>query len=377
MKHENILIVADSHRDANMLYAVRLFVPEAFIFLRTKGEKHLLLGDSDLDRVRRLARDCQVHALSKFRQREAREAGRPATTARIIKDFLRGQKLRKVSVPPNFPYGLARQLRHLKLKIKVKKETFFPERALKTPDELKKISAALIMAEVGLAEGIQALKRARIARNGRLLVQHNVPLTAEKLRSIISVAILQAGGSPCHVSVSSGEHGCDPHELGNGVIHANEPVTLGVSPRSQKTGYYGDLSRTVVRGRPSEEVRRMFHTVIRAQDAAFARLLPGTYARLVHAAVQDLFDREGFHTSRRNGHSQGFLHATGHGLGLDPSEGPFLDAESTDVLQPGHVTTVGPGLFYHPAGNVRLHDVAVITDKGARNLTEFEKVLEI
>ncbi len=377
MKHENLLIVAESDRDANMLYAVRMFVPDPFIFLRARGENHIFLSDAELDRGRRQLRNCHVHSLAEHERRLGLNRKKPASAAQIIKQFLRAQKLRKVMVPANFPYGLARQLRDLKVKVKVKKNDFFPERAVKTTDELKKINAALIMAEVGLAEGIQALRRAKIARNGQLLLHHNVPFTAEKLRSIISIAIMQAGGSPRHSTVACGKHGCDPHEFGHGPLRANEPIIIDSLPRSQKTGYYGHIARTVVRGRATEEVRKMYHMVIRAQDAAFAKLQPGVAGRDVHECVQSLFEREGFKTTRRNGHSQGFLHGAGHGLGLEAREAPFIDAGSLDILQPQHVTTVEPGLYYHPVGGVRLKDVAVITEQGSRNLTEFEKILEI
>jgi Xaa-Pro aminopeptidase len=74
---------------------------------------------------------------------------------------------------------------------------------------------------------------------------------------------------------------------------------------------------------------------------------------------------------------QGFFHGTGHGLGLDIHEAPRVGANTTEVLQVGHVVTVEPGLYYPSMGGVRLEDVAWITRNGARNLTKFEKALEI
>src|SRR5207247_874398 len=113
------------------------------------------------------------------------------------------------------PHGFARQLRRLKIKVKVKEGPFFPDREIKTAEEVKKISAALMMAEVGLAEAIQALKSAKISKDRRLLY-HHLPLTAEKLRSIIDIAIIQAGGLASHTIVACGKQACDPHEEGHG-----------------------------------------------------------------------------------------------------------------------------------------------------------------
>ena len=80
------------------------------------------------------------------------------------------------------------------------------------------------MAEVGLAEGIQALKSSKIARDGKLLY-HGVPLTSEKLRSIIDVGILQAGGLP-GIHRRRGRQACDPHEPGHGPLRGHQPIIL-------------------------------------------------------------------------------------------------------------------------------------------------------
>ena len=74
---------------------------------------------------------------------------------------------------------------------------------------------------------------------------------------------------------------------------------------------------------------------------------------------------------------QGFFHGTGHGLGLEIHETPRVGATSTDILRTGNVVTVEPGLYYSELGGVRLEDVALITGNGPKNLTKFEKVLEV
>jgi len=74
---------------------------------------------------------------------------------------------------------------------------------------------------------------------------------------------------------------------------------------------------------------------------------------------------------------QGFFHGTGHGLGLEIHEAPRTGPNSIGVLEPGHVVTVEPGLYYPEIGGVRLEDVALVTRNSPRNLTRFEKVLEV
>lgn len=74
---------------------------------------------------------------------------------------------------------------------------------------------------------------------------------------------------------------------------------------------------------------------------------------------------------------QGFFHGTGHGVGMEIHEAPRIGLTSNDILQPGHVVTVEPGLYYPAVGGVRLEDMVVVTPQGGRNLTKFEKVLEV
>jgi len=296
--------------------------------------------------------------------------------AAVINLLLREQHLHKIFVPSNFPIGLARELRNYKIKVRPRKDGVFPEREIKRADEIKKISAALMMAEVGLAEGIQALKQSKIGRDGKLMY-HGVALTADKLRAIIDVAIIHAGGWTNHTIVACGRQACNPHERGRGVLMAHQPIVLDVFPRSQKTGYFGDITRTVVRGRATEGVRRLYHTVLRAQEIGFERLAATSKAAEIHHAVRDFFEREGYKTCKKRGQLQGFFHGVGHGLGMDVHEAPRINPNSKDVLQPGHVVTIEPGLYYQEIGGVRLEDVASVTSDGPRNLTKFEKTLEI
>ncbi len=115
----------------------------------------------------------------------------------------------------------------------------------------------------------------------------------------------------------------------------------------------------------------------RGQKIAFKKIRAGVPTADVHQAVCEFFNQQGYKTGRRNGRMEGFFHGTGHGLGLEIHEAPRLGITSTEVLKAGHVVTNEPGLYYPQVGGVRLEDVALVTNNGARNLTRFEKVLEI
>ena len=375
MKSETLLIVADSEREANMLYATGLFVPDPFIYLNFGGRPLLVMSDLEIDRARAQAPHCRVASLSACQQKLRRDGVKSPGFARVIRQILREKKIRRAVVPDTFPLGLARELRKLGVKLKPS-AAVFPRREIKSADEVRKISAALTMAEVGMAEGMEILRRSKIGRNRRL-IYHDLPLTSEKLRSVIDCAILQACGLAANTIVAGGRQACDPHERGHGLLRANEPIIIDIFPRSQKTGYFGDITRTVVRGRANEAVKKLYDTVWHGQKIGFEKIRANMPTADVHKAVQKFFVQQGYKTGRREGRMEGFFHGTGHGLGLDIHEAPRLGATSAGKLRPGHVVTVEPGLYYPEIGGVRLEDVALVTGNGAKNLTRFEKVLEI
>ena len=373
---ETLQMFADSERDANMRYATRLFVPDPFVYLDFGRRPTLILSDLEVDRARVQAPHCTILALSKLQQQLRAKGVEHPHTAEIIREELRAKKIRRVTVPDNFPLGLARDLERLGVSVMPRTGAFFVAREIKSAAEVKKISAALMMAEVGMAEAMQVLRLAKIGV-GRKLTYRNAPLTAERLRGVIDTAILQAGGLAANTIVAGGKQGCDPHERGFGPLRAHEPIIVDIFPHSQATGYFGDITRTVVRGHASDAVRHLYQTVRQGQTKACAKIRAGVATNAVHRTVQSYFEEQGFVTGKHNGRMQGFFHGTGHGLGLEIHEAPRVGATSNGQLKAGQIVTVEPGLYYPELGGVRLEDVVLVTKTGNRNLTKFEKVLEL
>jgi len=373
---DTLLIVADSERDANMLYATGLFVPDPFIFFQTAEHRPLIvMSDLEIDRARREAPHCRAVSLSCYQRKLRADGVKKVGFAKVIREILRERKIRRAVVPDSFPLGLARELKKLGIKLKPI-ASFFPKREIKNADEIKKISAALMMAEVGMAEGMQALRHSKIDKR-RQLIYRGSPLTSERLRAVIDCAILQVCGLAANTIVAGGIQACDPHERGHGRLRAHEPIIIDIFPRSQKTGYFGDITRTVVRGRANEAVKKLYDTVLRGQKIGFEKIRAKVKTADVHKAVQKFFVQQGYKTGKFNGRMEGFFHGTGHGLGLEIHEAPRMGASSAEMLRSGHVVTVEPGLYYPEIGGVRLEDVALVTASGAKNLTRFEKMLEI
>lgn len=374
-KNKNILIYADSETNADILYGTGFNCPDPFIFVRTAaGKRHLVMSDLEIDRARVQSNAHKVHSLTQYTELARQRFGRTPGTAEVLATVLGDFGIRSITVPASFPLGLAEDLRKHKIKVAALKDPFFPERIYKTPEEIAKIKKAFRATEKGMHAAIDTLTKSKI--RDRYLIFKGKKLTAETLRNIMNTTVLGQGYIPTGTIVAPGKKGCDPHDRGSGAIRANEPIILDIFPRSEQSGYFADMTRTVVRGKASETVRKMYEAVHDGQRLGLSLIKHGVKARTVHSSITRLFEERGFHTGQKNGRMQGFIHTTGHALGLEIHEPPRI-AMNNVTLEKGMVLTVEPGLYYYPHGGIRIEDTVLVTRTGIENLTRFAKFLEI
>ena len=367
-------LIASSETSADMLYATGFRAPDAMIFLQTEEEKLLLLSDLEVDRGRAQANVDRVDSYSEFAERVQGRKKNAPTQAAVLAAWLRENSSEKVIVPADFPIGIARDLKKEGIRLKPSKGLFFPGRETKSPSEVRAIEAALRIAEAGMARAMEVLAAAVPRKDGRLFFGRRV-LTAELLRVEIETTIVRAGGEARgDTIVAGGEQACDPHGRGMGPLRARELIIIDIFPRDARSGYYGDITRTVVRGAASSAQRKLWETCLAGQKMAAEKMKPGVPGVGIHDEVKSYFSEQGYPTERRNGRWQGFFHGTGHGLGLEIHEAPRFAAAT---FLPGHVMTIEPGIYIPGLGGVRHEDVALVTDRGARFLTKAPKPFEI
>jgi Xaa-Pro aminopeptidase len=266
-------------------------------------------------------------------------------------------------------------LRALGIRLDVASDPFWPGRAQKDKAEIRAVEEALRAAEAGLESGIAALRACRIGRDGYLRRDRR-RFTAEDLRAAVNTRIMALGCVPSHTICAPGDQAVDPHEAGHGPIRAHQPVVMDIFPRSERTGYFGDLTRTVVRGRASHKLHEVYALVHAGVKLGHARVRDGVDGQQIHREIQALFERQGYRTGVVKGRMQGFFHGTGHGLGLEIHEAPSISSRPS-ILRAGHLVTVEPGLYYLGLGGVRIEDVALVLARGSKNLTRVPKQLEI
>ena len=156
---------------------------------------------------------------------------------------------------------------------------------------------------------------------------------------------------------------------GTGPLRSDEPIVIDLFPVEEKSGYYADMTRTVVKGDPSMAILEMYDALHEAKHLGISRVKAGVSGADIYLAVVDFFKDRGYESDTR-----GFVHNLGHGVGLQVHELPTV-GPAGKALASGNVITIEPGLYYPGIGGVRLEDIGVVTAKGFENFTVFPEVL--
>jgi Xaa-Pro aminopeptidase len=164
--------------------------------------------------------------------------------------------------------------------------------------------------------------------------------------------------------VAGGRNSSLPHARPTSAVISAAHFLL-LDSGAKQSHYHSDMTRTLVLGRGTQRHREIYGIVLDAQKAALQTIRAGIPCRRVDAAARKVIDQAGYR--------EAFGHGTGHGVGLEIHEGPRLNQTSKDVLEPGMVVTVEPGIYLPGFGGVRIEDLVVVTDKGHRNLTSADK----
>ena len=368
-----MVFIAASEVDSNLYWATGFLAGDPFIFLEADGRREVLVSELELGRARAQSRVDEVVSSARYEE-ELRAAGITPRITDVLDLHLRRRGVDRLVVPASFPLGHAERLRERGYRVMVREDPFYPERAVKRPEEIERIAEAQEATEEAMALAMGLIARSRI--EGELLVLDGETLTSETVRREVRRLLLDRGCLATEVIVAGGEQGCDPHLRGTGPLPAHRTIVIDIFPRSMESRYWGDMTRTVVRGRASEAVRKLHRDVADAHALALSRIRDGAEGGEIHQAVRDLFEARGHVTGEVDGKVQGFPHGTGHGVGLDIHEPPRISRVKS-TLRAGNVVTVEPGLYYPGVGAVRLEDLVVVEMSGARNLNRSPMTLEV
>jgi len=367
------LLIAAGMEESDVRYATGLTAPDPFVLVLAGSRKHLIVSALEAGRARKACPSAVLHTPSEL------FAGFPPgrrSLADQILALLRRLNAVAVAVGPWFPAGVARALEQNGVDVRLEAAPPFPRRAVKTPREIACLAKSQRAAVAAMRAAVDLIRSAEISSGG-VLKSGGRTLTSERVKDVIERTLLERGCSAEGTIVASGPQGARPHDTGSGPLRANVPIVVDIFPRDKRTGYWGDITRTLVRGRASPDVRRMFRTVCRVQAMALSMVRPGVESRAVQRAVEEEFARAGYPLRLSPpGRESGFIHSVGHGVGLDIHENPGLRNEP-GRLRAGNVLTVEPGLYRPGLGGVRIEDTVAVVPGGCKILASFPKSLEL
>ncbi|GJQ58070.1 MAG: aminopeptidase P family protein [Candidatus Scalindua sp. AMX11] len=372
---EAILLIADSEKDSNMFYATGFLAPDPFVYLQKIDRKIIVVNDLEIDRAKSQSKTGEVLSLSQYEKIAVEQNKKPPKLIDTVIILLNEVNIKKLIVPENFSIKYADMLRKHGFQLEVKQEPFFSAREVKNEQEIGYMTKTLRMAEKALSKAINTIAKSSI-KNGFLYSKSGKAITSESIKKMINVELVKNGCIAKHTIVSCHEQSCEPHNGGSGPLRANESIIFDIFPKDEETGYYADISRTIVKGKASLSLKSMYNAVLSAQNLVFRFARSGASGSNIHGNVINHFKSLGYTTGKTKGKMRGFFHGTGHGVGLDIHETPRI-SRSKYTLRTGNVVTVEPGLYYPGIGGVRLEDTIRITDDGCVNLTKYPKVLEV
>lgn len=218
-------------------------------------------------------------------------------------------------------------------------------RAVKSPEEIERLRAAAAAAD----EAMRAITSERLSGSteadvGRRIRDH----------------LLGAGHDSAEFAiVASGPNAASPHhQAGDRVIGAGDAIVLDIG--GTRAGYCSDTSRTAFVGEPPAEFAALYTVLREAQGAACDAVRPGIPASAVDAAARDVIDEAGY--------GEAFLHRTGHGIGMETHEEPYIVAGNEEPLVAGNAFSVEPGIYIRNTWGARIEDIVVCTDDGGERL---------
>lgn len=368
-KTKPVYILMNSKQNAATIrYLCGTEPPETAMLIQATGRGTLIVSEMEYNRMRRTVK----RGITVVHPEMIGSSWKKGPTDWIKK--CTDQK--NLTVSADFPLGLAQKLKRAGFKLKISEEAICPQREIKTAAEISAVKNSQRAAVAAMNTAIKQIASAEIGQDGLLRIGKTI-LTSELVRATICHTLLDHDCIALETIVACGPHSADPHERGTGPLRAGQPIVLDIFPRSTATGYWGDLTRTVCRGPAPAELKKMYAAVKAAHAAALNAVKAGAWTDAVHQAAADEMEKRGFKTGAVNGVPQGFIHGTGHGVGLEIHEAPRVSSAVHKKLRAGNIITIEPGLYYPELGGIRIEDTVAVTKAGYEMLAPCPKKLEI
>jgi Xaa-Pro aminopeptidase len=376
-----LLLFGETYHHPNLLYKTGFLAPDPVIYLEQDGRASLYTNFMEFERARKESRVGDIHHFEEFgfMEKASKTSNSTEAFAILLPDIMQRAGVTAVLVEPEFPLLLADRLRAAGVEVSSAPELFALVRRQKRPDEVEKIAAVELAGLEGLKAAVALIASSQVGADG-VLHARGSPLTSERLIAAIEARLLELGCTTEDTIACGGPASADPHARSSGLLRAGEPIVLDIYPLHKGHRYWGDLTRTVIKGTPQPGIERMYDAVLGAQEEGVRRIRAGANGRDLHRALCEVLHRAGYSSLHPDfatpASAARFIHGTGHGLGLEVHEPPRIGNVDMTLLE-GDVVTVEPGLYDPAIGGVRIEDLVVVTKDGCRNLTPYPKTWRV
>ena len=387
-----LVVLAHDRYDPAFYYATGQKIHHGFYVRTADGRAHLVHDPMERDQAALVGCETSSYAQRGFLQKVKSADSQALALAELIVQVagelgLTGPVAFAGDAPTGFGWTMLDHVRRLAPEIIVdatQPSVVGIASMTKTEDELAKIrhcSRAAVEAMKRVRQELGALR----PKGDAFVTATGERATLGHIRKLLHRTFAEFGLAEDGESiVAQGRDAGVPHNRGNDadMIQAGTPILIDIFPGEAGGGYHTDMTRTFCLGPAPEPLKRVYADCRAAFDAAMGKLRGGEPCRDFQELVCDVFEQQGHPTVRTNqGTEEGYVHGLGHGVGLAVHEGPRLGGppSNTAVLEPGHVVSVEPGLYYPARGlGVRIEDlVAVRADGSIENLTPAPYDLEI
>jgi Xaa-Pro aminopeptidase len=368
----DVVIHADTIRSPEMRHEVPVAVPDPFLYFERNGSKVAMVSSFEVDRLREVGIDAHPYEAFGWDELIGKGMPREEVDLELVIRAAKEWGVSSAAVPSTFPLELADRLRAAGVELNVDRDLFLQRRRVKTKAEVEGIRRAQKGADAAMAAARELFRQAE-PQNGSVLLDGE-PLTSERIKLEILRVFGEHGLGADDFIVSHGPQSAVGHDMGSGEIKPDEPIVIDIWPRDRGSMCYADMTRTFVIGTPADELKEYHRLVYDALQRSLEATRAGVEGRAVFTQVCELFQDAGFPTqlSKKPGEvlDSGFYHGLGHGVGLEVHEQPWLGRAPGELVA-GDVVTLEPGLYRHGWGGCRLEDLALVTDDGCENLTDF------
>jgi len=294
------------------------------------------------------------------------------------REFLFGPMLQElftgkvIGVPDEIPASILVLIQKLGYEVKVVSDLIPDSRATKTSDEIRTIKKAGDATVGAISRVVEMIKDSDVGANKTLMYEGS-PLTVGQMKLALEHFLLDKNAECAEDTILAvGENAFDWHYLGNAddELKAETPIILDVYPRLKLERYVADVTRTIVKGKPSARVKEMFEAAQAAADAAIDALTDNAIIDDVNLACFNTLKQLGFDSRRLNPDAKdGMTHGLGHGIGLEVHEQPSM-YKRENLFAEGHIMAIEPGVYLKGIGGVRLENDYAVTKGKPKLLTE-------